>query len=263
MTGAQGQKMFDSNGQHSSSQAEELSRLLGELAHEIKNPLSTIKVNLRLVEEELQGLISDGSVASGGERARRLGRASRKVSVIQRETDRLEQILEAFLRYVDRTEPQLQGVDINGLVSDMVDFYSPQAHSYSITLRHQLHNEPLVCRVDVHMLKQALLNLFINAQQAMENGGELMVRTGRKGEKAQIQVCDTGKGIKADGIGRIFDAYYSTRPQGSGLGLPTAKRIVESHRGTIIAASEPGKGTCFTIELPIAAASLEQTKGDE
>lgn len=235
-------------------QLKELSRLTGGLAHEIKNPLSTIKINLKLVSEELE----DSSSAEPGKMTadkdgRRFARALRKIAVIQKETDRLEQILDSFLRYVGRTELQLASFDINEVISDMIDFYSPQTHSHSITIRQSLHNQPLICKVDADMLKQLILNLFINAQQAMSNGGELMIKTDRQKKDAIIQISDTGSGIAPDRLPHIFDAYYSSRPQGSGLGLPTAKKIVEAHNGTIGVDSELGKGTSFTIRLPIQA----------
>jgi len=231
---------------------EELSKLTGELAHEIKNPLSTIKINLKLVSEELEDSASAEISKSGTEKDnRRFTRALRKIAVIQKETDRLEQILDGFLRYVDRTELQFASADINELIGDMVDFYSPQAHSHSITIRHSLHKEPLICKVDTDMLKQVVLNLFINAQQAMNEGGELMIRTDRQQKDAVIQISDTGSGIAPERLPHIFDVYYSSRPRGSGLGLATVKKIVEAHNGTIKVDSEPGKGTSFTIRLPI------------
>ena len=224
-------------------QLEELGKLTGELAHEIKNPLSTIKVNLKLAAEELERPGKDDPTAA---------RALRKIVVIQKETDRLEQILDGFLRYVSRPELQLASVNINELLSDMVDFYSPQAHSHFITIRQGLSSEPLVCKVDEDMLKQVVLNLFINAQQAMD-GGELMIRTSKQKENAVIQISDTGGGIAPDKLPDIFKPYYSSRPSGSGLGLATAKRIVEAHNGTITVDSEPDKGTSFTIRLPLQA----------
>jgi signal transduction histidine kinase len=225
-------------------QLEELSKLTGELAHEIKNPLSTIKVNLELAMEELKGPSKNDQTAA---------RALKKITVVQKETDRLEQILDGFLRYVSRPELQLASVNINELLSDMVDFYSPQAYSHSITIRQGLSSEPLVCKVDASMLKQVVLNLFINAQQAMNSGGELMIRTGRQKENAVIQIGDTGKGIAADKLPDLFKPYCSFRLNGTGLGLATAKRIVEAHNGTIAVDSEPGKGTLFTIRLPLQA----------
>ena len=229
-------------------QLEELSKLTGELAHEIKNPLSTIKINLKLASEELKGPQSIQSTEQSGQR---IERALRKIAVIQKETDRLGQILEGFLRYIDRTELQLASVDINEIISDMADFYTSQAQSHSITIRQGLYEKPLICKVDAGMLKQVLLNLFINAQQAMSDGGELLIRTSRQKDQAIIQVSDTGSGIEPDKLSHIFDVYYSSRPHGSGLGLPTAKKIVEAHKGTITVDSEAGKGTLFTIQLPL------------
>jgi len=228
---------------------EELGRLVGVLAHEIKNPLSTIKVNLKLIREQLERFqaAGGGNAGSGGGR----GTALRKLAVIQKETDRLEQTLDGFLHYVDRTELQSARVDVNELVSDMVDFYSPQAYSRSITILQVLHKEPLICNLDEDKLKRSILNLFLNAQQAMTEGGQLLVRTRRQKEEAVIQISDTGHGIAADRLPYVFDAYYSSRPSGSGLGLPTAKQIVEAHGGSIEVQSELGKGTLFTIRLPI------------
>jgi signal transduction histidine kinase len=231
---------------------EELGKLTGELAHEIKNPLSSIKINLKLVREELEGAKSGQAGQAGpGQNGQEFTRALRKIAVIEKEMDRLERILEGFLRYIGKTELQLASVDISSLVSDMIDFYSPKARSHSIIIRQQLYDKPLVCKADEGMLKQVILNLFINAQQAMSDGGELLIRTARRKKEAVIQISDTGSGIGQDKLTKIFDVYYSSRPYGSGLGLPTAKKIVEAHKGTISVDSELGKGTSFTIQLPL------------
>ncbi|MDD5011069.1 MAG: ATP-binding protein [Phycisphaerae bacterium] len=221
------------------SELEELSRLTGGLAHEIKNPLSIIKVNLKLISEELAS--KDANPV----------RAARKIDVVRKETDRLEQILEDFLRYIRKTELHLACVDINQLVTDMADFYSPQAISRSITLRVALDSGQLICKADADMLKQVLLNLFINAQQAMPDGGDLMVRTQKNGRNAVIIVSDTGKGIEPEKLDKIFDAYYSTKPGGSGLGLSTSRKIIDAHNGSIRVDSVPQKGSSFTIQLPL------------
>jgi two-component system, NtrC family, sensor histidine kinase HydH len=229
------------------NQLEQLARLTGQLAHEIKNPLSIIKINLKLASEDLE---ESGSSESGQKVSRQVARALKKIAVISRETDRLEQILDSFLRYLDKTELQPSRIDLNELVSDMIDFYSPQAYSRSVLIRQAFYSEPLICTIDADMLKQVLLNLFINAQQAMPEGGELMIKTSRQSEEAIISISDTGVGIAPDKVNRIFDAFYSSKSDGTGLGLPTAKKIVEAHGGAIKVDSEPGKGTCFTISLP-------------
>ena len=233
------------------AQLEELSKLTGRLAHEIKNPLSTIQVTLNLVAEELEASV--GKPGQPGTRRDEpgLARAGRKIAVIRKEADRLEHILDDFLRYIDRTELQLASTDINEIVGDMIDFYSPQAYSRSLTIRQSLCPERLVCKVDADMLKQVMLNLFINAQQAMNSGGELMIKTQRQNGDAVIEICDTGHGIAPDRLPQLFDAYHSSRPRGSGLGLPIAKKIVDAHKGTVSVNSELGKGTSFTIRLPL------------
>jgi two-component system sensor histidine kinase HydH len=230
----------------------ELTRLTGELAHEIRNPLSTIKVNLKLTEEALTDVASvQSQTGLSNSHRQELASALRKITVVQKETDRLEQILDGFLRYVRRPDLQCVTMDLNELVGDMIDFYSPQAHSHALTMRHSLTGGPLTCRIDPGALKQVLLNLFINAQQAMEGGGELMIRTSRRGGLAILQINDTGKGIPPERLPTIFKPYSSGRSGGTGLGLATAKKIIEAHQGTISIHSEPGKGTSFTIELPL------------
>jgi len=234
---------------------EELTRLTGELAHEIRNPLSTIKVNLKLTEEAMADVASaePGNALSDPYR-QRLANSLRKITVIQKEMDRLEQILDGFLRYVRRPDLQLATMDLNELVSDMIDFYSPQAHSHALKVRHSFSTEPLVCRIDPGALKQVLLNLFINAQQAMDRDGELLIRTVRRPDSAMLQISDTGKGIAPDKLPTIFRPYSSSRSGGTGLGLATARKIIEAHHGTILVHSDLGKGTSFTIELPLADA---------
>ena len=229
-------------------QIEELSRLTGELAHEIKNPLSTIKINLKLISEDLQ---YQAGASGSDEQDHRFARALRKIAVIQKEADRLEQILDGFLSYADRGELEPAAIDINELVSDMVDFYSPHCYSRSITIRQGLFGEPLICKVDAEKFKQAILNLFINAQQAMNHGGELIVQTTRQQDDAVIQISDTGRGIAPEKLSHIFDAYYSSRPSGRGLGLATTRKIIDAHNGVITVDSVPGKGTSFAIKLPL------------
>jgi len=245
--------MRDKTSKHKdySGELEQLGRLTGTLAHEIKNPLSTIQINLKLAIEELRAAKQE----QGRSDSTAVDRALRKIGIIQKEADRLEQILGSFLHYIDKTQLQPESVDINSVVSDMVDFYSPQARSHSIRIRTGQYKGALVCRVDPHMLKQVVLNLFINAQQAMEKGGELLIRTGIKDDFAQINISDTGCGIEPERLEKIFDAYYSSRPDGSGLGLAAAKKIVEAHKGRISVRSEPGTGTSFTIELPVEKVS--------
>ena len=240
---------------------EELTRLTGELAHEIRNPLSTIKVNLKLTEEALTDVsAAEPDSELSDPRRQKLSSALRKITVVRKETDRLEQILDGFLRYVRRPDLQLATLNLNELVSDMIDFYSPQAHSHKLTVRQSFSSEPLMCRVDPGALKQVLLNLFINAQQAVDHDGELMIRTSRRDGRAIVQISDTGRGIPPEKLPVIFRPFSSSRSGGTGLGLATAKKIIEAHSGIITVHSEPGKGTSFTIDLPLVAGESDASE---
>ncbi|HEG44328.1 hypothetical protein LCGC14_2567100 [marine sediment metagenome] len=223
-------------------QLEELGKLTGGLAHEIKNPLSTVKVNLKLISEDIDP--SDQKNA----------RWQKKIEIVRSETDRLSLILDDFLKYIHRIEPNTQPVNLNDLLGELIDFYSPQARDKSITIRQGLADKPIICDIDADMIKQVLLNLFINAQQAMEGDGELIIRTSAEKGFVRIEVSDTGRGIAPEKLDNIFEAYYTSKAEGSGLGLSTARKIILAHKGTITVNSQPGKGTSFTITLPEADA---------
>lgn len=227
---------------------QELAQLTGELAHEIKNPLSTLKLNVRLVQEQL---------GEDPQATPQVRRARQKLTIIEEEADRLEKLLTGFLGYVRQPDCQWRTVDVSELVGEVVDFYHPQALQHRITLRHSLTSAPLPTRLDAAMFKQALLNLFINAQQAMPKGGELLVHTQREDTHARIQISDTGCGIAADKLPHLFTPYFSLRRKGTGLGLATVKKIVTLFSGTISVDSEPDQGTLFTIRLPLEQAEVK------
>jgi signal transduction histidine kinase len=179
-----------------------------------------------------------------------------KIKIIRNEAQRLDDILEDFLRFAGHHELNFETVDLNGAINELLEFYAPQAAAGGVRLRPGLTPDALPVRLDVDLFKQAVLNLLINAQQAIGRGqsgsGDLMVRTQRQGGRACLEVADTGPGIQPDRLERIWQAYYSTRPSGTGLGLPTTRRIVTEHGGEIEVHSEPGRGTSFTIRLPLA-----------
>jgi signal transduction histidine kinase len=219
----------------------ELGHLVGGLAHEVKNPLSTINVNLKLLAEDLS--------RHGDEEHRRL---AARVDRVRAESARIREILDDFLRFAGKCELAPIDADLRELVEELLDFFAPQAEAANVVLRSSLPDGPLPARVDVNLLKQALLNLMINAVQAMGDGGELLVRLTSQRGRAVMEVIDTGPGIPPEVLPRVFDAYYSTKPGGSGLGLPTTNRIVREHGGEIVVESEVGKGTRFVLKLPLA-----------
>jgi signal transduction histidine kinase len=218
----------------------ELGTLTGGLAHEIKNPLSTIQLNLQLLGEDL---LPENPAYP---------RLNSRLNTVQKETARLRDILDDFLRYAGRIELNRTPVDVNQMLEELVDFFSAQAQIQRVKLRLRPSEAPLVIPVDERLFKQAVLNLLINALQAMpEGGGEIILSAGREGRNAIVKVTDTGRGMDEETARRIFEAYYSTKRAGTGLGLPITRRIITEHGGSIRVDSEPGKGSVFTIAVPV------------
>jgi signal transduction histidine kinase len=229
----------------------ELGTLTGGLTHEIKNPLSTIQLNLQLLREDL------------APETPTYGRLVSRLDTVRKEVSRLGDILDDFLRYAGRIELDKKPTDVHRLLEDLVDFFTPQAQLQRVQLRvrppmrddsdgPEINAGPLLVSLDDRMIKQSVLNLMINALQAMpEQGGEIILSARQAGPNALIEVTDTGRGMEPEVLDKIFDAYYSTKKGGTGLGLAIAKRIAEEHGGRVYAASEIGKGSIFTIELPL------------
>jgi signal transduction histidine kinase len=138
------------------------------------------------------------------------------------------------------------------LVSEIVDLARPQASASQIQIDVQQEAEGVEIRVDRDLLKQAVLNVVVNAMQAMPDGGKLRFESSATEETAEIRVSDTGPGIPPELREKIFRLYFTTRKEGSGIGLAMTFRIVQLHDGTIDFTSEAGKGTTFSIRLPIA-----------
>lgn len=235
----------------------ELGKMTGHLAHEIRNPLSIIKINLKLLSEDMTRhkteLAEYGAKKndSQGNLAQQLKRQHRKIETISNETDRLTNTLNDFLTYTGRMELHPANHNLNELLDDLTDFYEPQAISQGVQIRRSLSANSAICRIDADLIKQAFLNLYINATQAMTGGGELIVKSTTSSDKVKVDVIDTGPGIEPDQQEKIFEAYYTTRTGGTGLGLPMCRRIIEEHHGQIQLHSEPGKGSNFMITLPL------------
>ena len=243
----------------------EIGTMTSGLAHEIKNPLSTIGLNAQLIQEDLRDVAQ--SLPNEPALQDHMGRIQRRFDSLTRETHRLRDILEDFLRFAGRMKLDLAPADINELVNELSDFFSAQANASNIHIRTQLADSPLIVPADGSLLKQALLNLLINASQAMvearqgktPHGGanELLLRTEAvrvlNQNEVRIHVTDTGPGISKEEQEKIFQPYFSTKRGGTGLGLPTARRIIEEHHGSLTFISEPGRGTDFTISLPAAS----------
>lgn len=227
----------------------ELGSMTSGLAHEIKNPLSTIALHAQLLREDILD-----SAMKDDERER----VSRRVDSLAQECTRLKDILEDFLRFAGRVKLDPHDGDLRDVVLDLADFFEPQCQQHGVLLRKDLSPAPVMARVDSGLLKQALLNLALNAVQAMKEStpgappGELILRLEHSTDEAIIHVIDTGPGIAPERQAAIFQPYVTSKPGGSGLGLAVARRIVEEHGGRIDLHSELGRGSDFAVHLPLA-----------
>ena len=269
----------------------EIGSMTGGLAHEIKNPLSTIGLNAQLLAEAVADLTLP---------ADQKPRLINRTAALKRETDRLRDILTDFLEFAGQMRLEQRPVDINEVVGELADFFHPEADRFGVRILTQLgtgsgttpgggpsggraaalaggltamitgpdpnaSGKPMIVQADVRLLKQALLNLMINAVQAMagegnpaaplSNKGQLILRTERTTDEARhpvikLHVIDTGPGIPPEAQSRLFVPYFTTKAGGSGLGLPTSRRIINEHGGRLEVHSELGVGTDFCITLP-------------
>lgn len=223
-----------------------LARLAGGLAHEIKNPLSTMAINLTLLEEEFQPAPGGDGGQSPAEK-----RSLKRVKTLQREVTRLEGILEDFLRFARGGDINRAPADLVALVRDALEFAEPELEAEGVRLHALLPGSLPLVMLDGGTFRQALLNLIVNARQAMPGGGELIVELRRDGPRAELTITDSGVGMSPEQLEQCFDLYYSTKRNGTGLGLATVKRIIEMHDGEIGVMSEEGRGTRFVMWLPL------------
>ncbi len=220
----------------------EIARLAGALAHEIRNPLSTIRLNMELLAEDMEDSPSPAAQ-----------RASKRIDLVHRECQRLQDLLDDFLNYAKVRHLDLQPIDLNAEVAETLDFFEPEASEGGIEIVRYLDPELPSVMLDREAFRGALLNLILNAKQAMPGGGQLVARTTAVNGKVALYLIDTGCGMDQHTASQMFEAFFSTKPSGSGLGLPTTAKIIEAHGGRIGVESEVGRGTQFTIELPVPA----------
>jgi len=214
--------------------------LASGLAHEIKNPLSTMTITLGLLREDFE----DAETT-------RDRRTLRKIQLMDQEVTRLEHIVQDFLRFAGGHAVRPRLVNVNAWLSELLDFFEPSCVEGGVRLVRVLGDGLPEVLADPELLQQAFLNLLGNALQAMPEGGDLTVRTWFRGDRVRIDVRDTGVGIPNDVLPRIWQVYYSTKNTGSGLGLPTVRRIIAEHGGDISVESLPRRGTTFTVLLPL------------
>jgi len=214
-----------------------LARVTAGVAHEVKNPLNSMRLWLENLRESLP---ADPEAASTA------------VKVLDTEIDRLDRVVKRFLDFTKPVELHLEDTDLSELVGEVLALARPQIERAGVQASVEQADRLPPVRVDCALVQQALMNLILNACEAMPNGGRLQVTLRRKGESAEIRLADTGHGIPPEHRRRIFELFFTTRPSGSGLGLATAFRIVQLHNGSIDFESQAGQGTTFILEFPLA-----------
>jgi PAS domain S-box-containing protein len=216
-----------------------LGRITAGVAHEVKNPLNSMRLWLENLKESLP--------------AEQFGASQQAVQVLDKEIDRLDAVVKRFLDFTSPMDIRLEATQLAQLLKEVLEVAQPQLQKSNIQLAQLLPIDVPEVYVDRALLKQAVLNLVLNAAEAMPGGGQLRLVLSRRGEMAEIAVGDTGKGIPLENRQKIFQLFFTTRPGGSGIGLASTFRIVQLLNGSIDFTSEVGRGTTFRIELPLAA----------
>ncbi|MEE9514420.1 MAG: ATP-binding protein [Candidatus Brocadiales bacterium] len=221
-----------------------LGQLASELAHEVKNPLNAIQIQMQLLEQE----ISSHKEASRGE-------IPEMVSKVKEEVTRLTGLVDNCLKFSRSGNLVLKREALGPLLEDLVQLVMPQADLIGVKIRLDAEKNLPAVMVDKEKLRQALLNIVINAFEAMPDGGTLTIRAARDGDAVKMICKDTGRGVPEDVKDNIFELFFTTKKGGTGIGLPLSHNIIQSHGGTLSCNSDD-RGTEFVIELP-----LENTPG--
>lgn len=217
--------------------------MAAQVAHEVRNPLGSITLNLDLIQKEISKLAKrDGSSA---EESRGL------VNEMRGEIQRIQHVLEEYLQFARLPKPQLMPLALNEVLGQKLDFLAGEFARVRVKLL--THFDPAVgnIRADVEQLWQATLNLIRNSLEAMPDGGELTVGTWREAGEVRLRVTDTGKGMSGEQLKNVFAPFFTTKPSGTGLGLALVQQITIEHSGHVECQSTPGKGSTFTIFLPV------------
>jgi signal transduction histidine kinase len=219
-----------------------IGRLTAGVGHEVKNPINAIVVHLELLRNKVQ---------VGGD-------ALRHLDIIQSEIRRLDRVVQTLVDFSRPVELQLKDQDLRSVVSSVLMLSSADLQNRGITVESHAPPRPVPCRVDADLLEQALLNVVLNGAQAMASGGLLEVRLTEDTRWAYIRIRDHGEGIPDEIRSRIFDLYFTTKKEGSGIGLAMTYRIVQMHHGQIDVESKTGSGTTFVLRLPLISAGSGQ-----
>jgi len=231
-----------------------IGRLTAGVGHEVKNPINAMVVHLELLRSKLMGA---GPEAFGG--------AQRHVDILAGEMQRLDRVVQTLADFSRPMDLKLREHDLRNVVGAVVELTAAEMHENGVRVVVDAPPEPLLVRVDAELVRQALLNLFLNGMQAMPLGGTLRIAIHRDHQFAAVEVADEGEGISPEVLPRIFELYFTTKPRGSGIGLAMTYRILQLHGGALDVRSNTNplaadRGTTFTLRLSIAAGSAGETR---
>jgi len=216
-----------------------LTLLAAGVAHEIGNPLNSLNIHLQLIEREA------GKI-DGAKRAK----LQESVEVARGEVNRLDSIISQFLRAIRPTRPQLRPENVNAIVEETVRFFAPEIKDRDIVVEQELRSNLPLLELDRDQMKQAFYNVIKNSFEAMKSRGILRIRTNLDDSHVIVRFTDSGGGISAENLSRVFEPYFTTKSSGTGLGLLIVRRIVREHGGEMSIESSEGKGLTLTIRLP-------------
>jgi two-component system, sporulation sensor kinase E len=216
-----------------------LTLLAAGVAHEIGNPLNSLHIHLQLMERSVQNL-DDAAKAE----------LQQSIDVARSEVNRLDSIVTQFLRAIRPSRPQLRPENINTVLEEAVRFFTPEIQDRDIVVEQELRSDLPLLQLDRDQMKQAFYNVIKNSLEAMKRHGTLRIRTDRDDTHVLITFVDTGGGMSAENLSRVFEPYFTTKPSGTGLGLLIVRRIVREHGGELSIESSQDKGLTLTIRLP-------------
>ena len=225
-----------------------IGRLTSGVGHEVKNPINAIVVHLELLRNKLSGPDA---------------RAMRHLEIIESEIQRLDRVVQTLVDFSRPVELQLKEQDLRRVVSGVLMLASAEFETHNVHVAPHMPERPLIAKVDADLIKQAILNVVLNGAQAMAQGGELHVSLREEGRMAAIEIADSGSGIPLDIRNKIFDLYFTTRKDGSGIGLAMTYRIIQLHNGSIDVQSEQNIGSTFTLKLPLLASAEGKLRGSQ
>jgi signal transduction histidine kinase len=210
-------------------------RITRGVAHEVKNPINAIVLHLQLLQNKLQQTDPD---------------TLRHVNIIDSEIHRLDRVVQILVDFTRPRDLHLEEIDLRPLLEDVAGLAQPDAEQHGVTISRELSSEPLRVKVDSDFMKQAMLNVVLNGVQAMPEGGKLDIVARREGSDIITDIRDNGTGIPHDIQEKIFELYFTTKADGSGIGLAQTYQILQWHYGSVDFQTVPGKGTTFRLCLP-------------